>query len=77
MSLIYLQDSENSILASQNWDEAWWVFWRQTCDIIDFVSREEVVLVLAVTVVVVDVTGTHKKVSAGDMPGKQIAAITQ
>lgn len=64
MISIYLQDSENSILARQDRDKASQVFWGQTYNIIDFVSREVVVLVLAVAVVVEDVTCTHKKVSA-------------
>lgn len=70
VSLVYLQDSENSILACQDWHEVREVFWGQTGDIIDLVSREVVVLIFAVTVVVVDVTCTHKKVSAWDMPGR-------
>ena len=72
---VYLQHSENPILARQDRYEASQVLWGQTCDIIDFVSREVVVLVLAVTVVVVDVTCTHKKISSGDMPGKKIHAV--
>lgn len=44
------------------------VFRGHTYNVIDFVSRQEVVLVFTVTVVVVDVTCTHKKVSTGDMP---------
>lgn len=72
---VYLQHSEDPILARQDRYEASQVLWGQTCDIIDFVSREVVVLVLAVTVVVVDVTCTHKKISSWDMPGKKIHAV--
>lgn len=69
-NLVNLQDSENPILTCQNWDNTCEVFRGHTCNVIDFVARQEVVLVLAVTVVVVDVTCTHKKVSTWDMPGE-------
>lgn len=62
VNLGYLQDSENPILACQNWDNTCEVFRGHTCDVIDLVAGQEVVLVLAVTVVVVDVTCTHEKV---------------
>ena len=68
--LVYLQDSENPILAGQDWDEARQVFWGYAYDVIDFIPRQEVILVLAVAVVVVDVTCTHEKVSTWDVPGK-------
>lgn len=61
--MVYLQDSENPILTCQNWDNMCEVFRGHTYNVIDFVSRQEVVLVLTVTVVVVDVTCTHEKVS--------------
>lgn len=51
-------------MACQDGDEVSEVFSGQTCDVIDLVSREVVVLIFAVTVVVVDVTCAHKKVSA-------------
>lgn len=63
MNFVYLQNSENSILACQDRDEATEVFRGHTCDIVDFVPREVVVLILAVTVVVVDVARAHKQVS--------------
>lgn len=69
--LWYLQDSENPILARQDWDKASEVFGGQTCNVIDLISRQEVVLVLAVAVVVVDVTRTDEKVGAWDMPKKK------
>lgn len=69
-SSVYLQDSENPILASKDWHDASQVLWGQARDVIDFVSREIVVLVLAVAVVVVDVTRTDEKVGAGDVPAQ-------
>lgn len=68
--LLYMQDPENPILTRQNGYNMREVLRGHADDVVDFVSRQEVVLVLTVAVVVVDVTCTHEKVSARDVPGK-------
>lgn len=72
---IHLQHSENSVLTCQHRDNAAQVLSRQAHNVINFVSRQVVVLILAVTVVVVDVTRTHKKVCSWNVPEKHIVGI--
>ena len=66
-----MQDTQHTILAGQDGDEFLHLLSGQTQDIIDLISTQQVVAVLAVMVVVVDKVTTHKQLCSFNSTAQQ------